>query len=152
MTPRTLVLVAALGSAAMLAGAFGFEYLGELAPCKLCIWQRWPHGIAAAIGLASVFVFHRLMALLGGLTVLAGAGIGVYHAGVEQKWWEGPNTCTSGSIEGVSPEELLNQILAAPVVRCDEIAWSLMGISMAGWNAIISLGLAALWLVAFRRA
>lgn len=152
MKPRTLALIAAAGSAAMLAGAFGFEHLGDLAPCKMCIWQRWPHGIAAAIGLISLVAFHRLLALFGGLVVLAGAGIGVYHAGVEQGWWEGPNTCTSGPIEGVSPEDLLNQILAAPVVRCDEIAWSLMGISMAGWNAIISLVLATLWLVAYRRA
>ncbi len=152
MTARSLALLAAAGSAAMLAGAFGFEYLGDLAPCKLCIWQRWPHGIAAALGLIAIFAFSRLIAALGGLTVLAGAGIGLYHAGVEQGWWEGPNTCTSGPIGGLSSEDLLNQILAAPVVRCDEIAWSLMGISMAGWNAIISLFLAGLWMAAYRRS
>ena len=77
--------------------------------------------------------------------------IGFYHAGVEQKWWEGPKTCTSNSIEGLSANDLLNQILAAPIVRCDEIAWDLLGISMAGWNGIISLFLAVIWMIAFLR-
>jgi disulfide bond formation protein DsbB len=88
---------------------------------------------------------------LGGLAALASAGLGGYHAGVEQKWWPGPNTCTSQSIEGLSTDDLLAQIMNAPVVRCDEIPWDMFGISMAGWNMIISLGLAALWLMALRR-
>lgn len=151
MTRRDLILLATLGSAALLFGALGFQYLGGLAPCKMCIWQRWPHAIAILIGLIAYWQSARLLALLGSAVVFVGAGIGLYHAGVEQHWWEGPNTCTSGPIKDLSPEDLLSQILAAPVVRCDEIAWSLMGISMAGWNAIISLILAGIWLTAARK-
>ena len=151
MTRRNLILLASLGSAALLLGALGFQYLGGLAPCKMCIWQRWPHGIAIALGLVALWAPSRLLALLGGAVVLVGSGIGLYHVGVEQKWWQGPTTCTSGSISDIAPEDLLNQILAAPVVRCDEIAWDLMGISMAGWNALVSLALVAIWIAAFRK-
>jgi disulfide bond formation protein DsbB len=81
------------------------------------------------------------------------AGIGAFHVGVEQKWWEGLATCTASSLQGVSTADLLNpDILVAAPIRCDAIAWSLMGVSMAGWNVIISLALAALWLAAQRRA
>jgi len=79
------------------------------------------------------------------------AAVGVYHVGVEQGWWEGPTSCTSSGVSNMSSEDLLNQILAAPLVRCDDIAWQMAGISMAGWNAILSLLLAALWVVAARR-
>lgn len=89
---------------------------------------------------------------LGALVMLIGAGIALYHAGVEQAWWEGPTTCTSGPIGGLSTEDLMEQILNAPVVRCDEIAWSLAGISMAGWNGILSAILAVIWIVSARAA
>jgi disulfide bond formation protein DsbB len=133
------------GSAALLAAALGFQYLGGLAPCPLCIWQRWPHAIALALGLALLAWPRRGLALAAGLTVLAGAGIGVYHAGIERGWWAGPTTCTAPEPGAVAPDVLLDQILETPVVLCDEIAWSWLGISMAGWNAILSLGLAWLW-------
>ncbi|WGI20293.1 disulfide bond formation protein B [Amylibacter sp. IMCC11727] len=151
MTRQRFLLLAALGSALMLAGAFGFQYIGELPPCKMCIWQRWPHGVAVLIGLIGALVYHRGLALLGALAALTTAVIGLYHAGVEQDWWEGPSTCTSGSVADVPVKDLLKQILEAPIVRCDEIPWDLFGISMAGWNAIISFGLVALWLLAARR-
>ncbi|MEM9794390.1 MAG: disulfide bond formation protein B, partial [Pseudomonadota bacterium] len=97
----------------------------------------------------ALLVPFALLALVGALAALGTAAVGVYHAGVEQGWWEGPNTCTSGPVEGLSPNELLNQILEAPVVRCDEVAWSMAGISMAGWNAIASALLAVIWLTAW---
>jgi disulfide bond formation protein DsbB len=78
--------------------------------------------------------------------------IGFFHAGVEQGWWEGPSTCTSGSIQGLTTEQLLEQIQNAPLVRCDEIPWSLAGLSMAAWNGVISLGIAALWFASTRRS
>jgi disulfide bond formation protein DsbB len=84
--------------------------------------------------------------VLGMFAALTTAGIGVYHAGVEQMWWQGPTTCTSQSIGGLSTEDLLNQIMEAPVVRCDEIAWSLFGLSMAAWNAVLSFIFAGFWL------
>lgn len=145
---KTLMILAALGSAALLAGAFAFEHLGGLAPCKLCIWQRWPHGLAILLGLIGALMPLRAIALVGAAAAAATSGIGVYHVGVEQKWWEGPSTCTSSAILGQSPGELLQSILEAPLVRCDEIPWELLGLSMAGWNALISAGLAMLWLAA----
>ncbi|MEO1314420.1 MAG: disulfide bond formation protein B [Pseudomonadota bacterium] len=151
MTGQRLMLIAAAGSGALLLGALAFQYIGGLPPCAMCYWQRYPHVAAVGVGLLALVAPFALLALAGALAALATAAVGVYHAGVEYRWWEGPNTCTSGSVEGLSANELLNQILEAPVVRCDEVAWSLAGISMAGWNAIASAGLAAIWLAAWAR-
>ena len=145
------ILLAGLGSLALLLGAFGFQYVGELAPCPMCLWQRWPHAVAIVLALATCTVlwrFRRPLSAVAALVVAAGAGIGVYHAGVEQKWWEGPSTCTTSDPAGLSTEELLAQIQEAPLVACDQIVWDMFGITMAGWNAIISVGLALLWLFA----
>lgn len=144
------ILLAAGGSAALLIAALGFQHLGGLPPCKLCIWQRWPHVAAVVIGLVALAVPGRALPYLGALAALGTAVVGFYHAGVEQHWWPGPDTCTSSPITGMSTDDLLNQIMTAPLVRCDEIPWDLLGISMAGWNAIASLGLAALWIAAAR--
>ncbi|MDG1067711.1 MAG: disulfide bond formation protein B [Sulfitobacter sp.] len=148
---RTL-LFATAGSATLLLAAFAFQYLGGMAPCKLCLWQRWPHASAVIIGLLIMLTGEIKLAWLGALAALSTAFIGLYHVGVEQAWWEGPTSCTSSGVSGVSAQDLMNQILAAPIVRCDDIAWQLAGISMAGWNALISLTLAALWVEAARRA
>jgi disulfide bond formation protein DsbB len=151
MTPlQRRALGPLLGSLALLLGAFAFQYLGGLAPCPLCIWQRWPHAIAIGLGLMILAWPRRGLALLAGLAVLAGAAIGLYHAGIEQGWWPGPTTCTAPEPGTVPAGELLDQILATPVVLCDQVAWSLWGISMAGWNAILSLALAWLWFRAAR--
>lgn len=147
-----LVLLATLGSAALLLGAYGFQHLGGMAPCKLCLWQRWPHATAIVIGLVIMVTGEVKAAWLGAVAALSTAGIGLYHVGIEQGWWEGPTSCASSSVSGMSAQDLMNQILAAPIVRCDEIAWQLAGISMAGWNAIASLLLAAIWIEAARRA
>lgn len=152
MTRKTLILLAAGGSLAMLLAAWGFQYLGGLAPCAMCLWQRWPHAAAVAIGAAGMGTRAAIVPLAGALAALTTAAIGLYHTGVERSWWEGPTSCTSGSVAGLSPGELLDQILAAPLVRCDEVAWQLLGLSMASWNALVSLGLAALWLMAWRVA
>jgi disulfide bond formation protein DsbB len=134
-----------LGSLLLLLGAFAFQYLGGLAPCHLCILQRWPHAVAVAIGLLILVWPRRLLALLAGFVVLDGAGIGVYHVGVERGWWQGPSTCTAPAPGDMAPGELLDQILATPVVLCDQVAWSMLGISMAGWNVVLSLALVWLW-------
>ncbi len=148
---QLLVLIAASGSAALLFGAWGFQYIVGLAPCKMCIWQRYPHGAAIVLGmLAFAFPGIRPLPLMGALAAATTAGIGFYHAGVEQGWWEGPSTCTSGDIGGLSAEELLDQIMSAPLVRCDDIPWEMFGISMAGWNALISAGLVLIWIAAWR--
>ena len=149
----TLTLIATLGSVALLGGAFAFQYIGGLAPCQLCLWQRWPHAAAILIGVVALTTGMRGLLSLGALAALTTAGIGVFHVGVEQGWWEGLATCTAGSISGLSTADLLNPAadVAAPV-RCDAIAWQLLGVSMAGWNVILSLGLAAIWATVARKA
>ncbi len=151
MTLRSfLVLMAAGGSLATLLGAFGFQYLGDMAPCKLCLWQRWPHAAAVVVGLVALWLPGRALPLLGALAALCTAAIGAYHTGVERGWWEGPNSCTTGPIAGLSTDDLMARIMAAPLVRCDEVPWEMFTLSMASWNAIASLGLALLWVIAAR--
>jgi disulfide bond formation protein DsbB len=151
MTRTNLILLAALGSTGLLGGAFAFQYIGGLAPCQLCLYQRWPHAAAILIGVVAYFTGWRGLAWIGMIAALATAAIGVFHFGVEQKWWEGLATCTAGSIEGISASDLLDPTKdVAAVVRCDEIAWTMLGISMAGWNVILSLIFAGLWVKAAR--
>ena len=157
MTRQSLILFAAAGSALLLGGAFAFQVFGGMAPCHLCLLQRWPHAAAVLIGLLALALARRPagvqrgLALLGALAALKTAGLGLYHTGVERQWWQGPDTCTSGDISAVSADQLLDQILAAPLVRCDEVAWQMLGLSMASWNMLASLLLAAIWLAAATR-
>ncbi len=146
---RTMAALAAAGSAATLLAALGFQFIGGLAPCPMCIWQRWPHVAAVALGVLAATLGWRALMALGAVAMLIGAGLGVFHVGVEPGWWEGPTTCVSAPIGGLTQQELLAQIMAAPLVRCDEIAWSLMGVSMAGWNALLSLALAGVFALAY---
>lgn len=151
MSRSFLILLATLGSAFLMLGALGFQYLGDMPPCKLCYWQRYPHVLAICVGLLALLTSYRILSYLGALATLSTAVIGVYHSGVERAWWPGPDTCTSGSVSGVSAEDLMAQIMAAPMVRCDEIPWEMLGLSMAGWNAVASLILFCIWIVAARR-
>jgi len=152
VTRNTLILLAAGGSAVALAAALLSQFAGGLFPCVLCIWQRWPHVAAVLVGGLALALPGRVWPLLGALAALATAGIGGFHAGVEYGWWEGLDTCAGPGIGGLSVEALLNpEVEVAPVVRCDEVAFAVLGISMAGWNMLYSLGLAGLWLAAARR-
>jgi len=148
----TLAFLAGMGSAALLGGALFFEHVMGLAPCEMCMWQRWPHAAAVFLGvLAWAAPWGAVM--LAGAAAAAGSGvIGLWHTGVERGWVAGPGAC-SGTVDlsRLSAEEMLQQVLAAPVVRCDEVAWQLLGLSMASWNAVASFALAAMWLVALRR-
>jgi len=152
MTRKKLIILAAGGSLFMLLGAFGFQFIGNMPPCELCIWQRWPHGVAVAAGLLALLMRGRIWPLIGMFGAFATSAIGFYHSGVEQKWWPGPTSCTGSGTSGMSAEDLLEQIMAAPLVRCDEIPWEMFGLSMATWNGIISLGFAAVWLLALKRS
>jgi disulfide bond formation protein DsbB len=153
MNRNTLVLAAAGGSAALLLGALAFQYLGGLYPCPLCLWQRWPHLAAVLIGLAALALPGRALPVLGALAALATAGIGGFHAGVELGWWQGLDSCAGAGIGGLTGAALLDPTAnIPPPVRCDAVAWSFLGLSMAAWNMILSLGLAALWLAAARKA
>ena len=138
----------------LLAGAWGSQLIGGLVPCEMCHWQRWPHYAAVAVAALAYVVPGRssrvtAVAVAAILIAISGA-IGVFHAGVEYHWWHGITACsTSAAGEGVSTDEMLRRILAAPVVRCDAAQWTLFGISLAGYNAILSLGGAAVigWLL-----
>lgn len=149
LRPRRIALVAGLGSLALLAGAFLFQFAGGLQPCPLCIWQRWPHAVAGVLGLIALATPLRPIALLGLATTLLGAGIAGYHTGVEQGWWQGLAACSAPDIGALSSDELFDRIMSAPVARCDEIPWSFLGLSMAAWNGLLSLGLAGLWAKAY---
>ena len=152
MTRGRMIGIAAAGSAALLLGALAFQHIGGLAPCTLCIWQRWPHLAAVVIGVLALAVRGPVGPVLGALAVLASAGIGGFHLGVEQGWWAGLASCSAGSIAGISTADLLNpEVAVAAPVRCDQVAWSLAGLSMAGWNMVLSVGLAAVWLLAARQ-
>lgn len=146
--------VAAVTSGALLGGALAFQYIGGLHPCEMCHWQRWPHyaalAIAAGGGLALVKQqpgLAKAAAVLAGLALLVTAAIGLFHVGVEQNWWEGPTACSVIG-GGQTAEDIFATVMAAPVIRCDETPWSLFGISMAGYNALISflMGGLVLWL------
>lgn len=150
---RTLaIFLAAAGSAALLAGAFAFQYIGGLAPCHLCLLQRWPHAAAALIGILALLIPGRFLPLAGALAAATTAALGLYHTGVERHWWQGPNTCTSGDISTLAVGDLTDQLLAnTTVVQCDQVAWAMAGLSMASWNMLASLVLVVLWLVAVWR-
>ena len=145
-------LIALLLPLALLGGALGSQYLGGLYPCEMCYWERWPHG--AAIVLAALAFTapaasarSRLLILLAALAMSVSGAIGLYHAGVELGIFEGFTTCTS-TARAATTKDLLEQLMKVPLVRCDQVQWAFLGISMAGWNAILSLGGATLiaWL------
>jgi len=153
MTTRHLTYLAAFGSVGLLAGAFAFQHLGGLPPCQLCLTQRWPHAVAVLIGAVILLGSFYRLAPLGAIAALTTASYGIYHVGVERKWWDGPSSCSGGADRSnLNAEQILDQLLATPVVRCDDVLWDLFGISMAGWNAIFSMCLAGLWIVISFRA
>ncbi|GLR48775.1 disulfide bond formation protein B [Sphingomonas astaxanthinifaciens] len=125
---------------ALLLGALGSQVIGGLVPCEMCMWQRWPH--LAAIVLAGLSLAlprqARLLTVLAVIAIAVSGAIGVFHAGVEAGWWQGLTACST-TAAGATPDELLKSILATPLVRCDQVQWSFAGLSLAAWNAIISL-------------
>jgi disulfide bond formation protein DsbB len=143
-------LLALAVPAALLAGALGSQYLGGLYPCEMCHWQRWGHYAALGCALLSLALRNnlpasRLFIWLAVAGIAASGMIGVYHAGVEAKIFEGFTQCTA--TVGGSADDFLAQVMNAPLIRCTDIQWSFLGISMAGWNALISLGSALLILL-----
>lgn len=151
MTRKHVFLLLTGFSVSMVLGAWAFEFIGGLAPCKLCYYQRYPHWVAAGAGALVLLTGVTALAYLAALGAAASGLIGLFHSGVERGWWEGPSTCTSGDITGMSADDLFNQIMAAPLVRCDEIPWQMFGLSMANYNALLSLGAALIWVYAIKR-
>ena len=150
LAPRNGLVICALVSATLLVGAFLFEHVGGMAPCSLCIWQRWAHlGVMAAAASGLLLIPPRAALLLTLAAALTSFGVAGYHAGVEWQLWEGPAGCTASLAAGASAANLVDQLLATPVVRCDDVPWSMFGLSMAGWNALFSLDISAVALLSF---
>lgn len=157
LQPPRLILVLGLASAALIAGAWWSQLVWHLVPCKLCLEQRQPH--YAAIGLAVVAAIVartralQVAALIGFALLFAwSTGLGIYHSGVEWGWFLGPNDCGGGvppAAGGVG--NLLNQLQTTRVVSCTEAAWRFLGLSLAGWNALISFGLLVLALLGLKQ-
>jgi disulfide bond formation protein DsbB len=154
-------LVALLVPALLLNGAYDFQYFPQafglphgLFPCEMCWWQRYPHFAAIALVLLDyAFVrrppVSRLFVLLAAASILVSGLIGVFHAGVEYHWWQGLTHCTSNSTLTGSHGDMLHDLMATPLIRCDTAQWTLWGVSLAGWNALFSCAAAILilWLI-----
>ncbi|WP_204114430.1 disulfide bond formation protein B [Shimia biformata] len=149
---RTMILILTGFSVASILGAWGFQYIGGLEPCAMCYWQRWPHWAAIGFGVAAYAFGARVFIWLAGLATLTTSLIGVYHSGVERKWWLGPESCTGRGLTLDDASSLLSMDGAGPVL-CDEIPWQMLGLTMANLNAIGSLIIAILWFrLALRKA
>lgn len=150
-SPSQLVFIAAFASGALLIGAFFFQALGYH-PCTMCYWQRWPHGMAIAFAVVALYDIGWVWIAGGAISALTTSVLGLYHAGVEQKWWEGPSSCTgSGDLGNLAGSDLLSVNVNDKLVMCDQISWSFLGLSMAAWNAVLSLLIVGLWIVALVR-
>ncbi|TXH36259.1 MAG: disulfide bond formation protein B [Rhodospirillaceae bacterium] len=155
-TPAITWLVTG-GALAALCIAWLAQYAGGLAPCELCYLQRYGYWTVIVLGIVTITQNDRpqrrgWLLVLMGLALLVVAGIAVFHVGVEQKWWEGSTACVGASTAGDTTEELTEAIMNAPLVRCDVAAWEMFGISMAGYNILYALLLAALTFVGVRRS
>ena len=146
-------LLAVLVPNALLWGAIGSQYLGGLVPCEMCMWQRWPHVAAIFLALVAIAIRDRPavskgVTALAATAILVSGAIGTFHAGVEYHWWKGLTECSAPTLSG-SVQDVMAQIMAAPIIRCDQAQWTLGGISLAGFNAIFSLGFGGtiLWLL-----
>ncbi len=137
-SPYWLALIIPSG---LLGGALISEYIFGLYPCEMCMWQRWPHLAALIFALLGIMFNQiagsRMMILLAALAILASGLIGGFHAGVEYGWWEGITSCATAPEAG---GDMLESILNAPLARCDVAPWSLFGISLAGFNFLLSVG------------
>ena len=141
---------------ALIAGALGSQLFGGLVPCEMCHWQRWPHYAAILVAALSFAVPHRptrmLFVLFAAVLIALSGGIGIFHAGVEYHWWPGITPCSTDVKHG-DPMQILMEQIGKPLIRCDAAQWELFGISLAGFNAIISLsGAIAVFALAVRRA
>ncbi len=145
--PSRLGILAFLGSGALMLGALYFQYVLQLPPCELCHWQRYPHIVAVVAGAGALasYRYPRLalvLVMIATAALIATSAVGIYHAGVEYRWWAGPQSCTGSIPTGLSAEELKRRLFSTKMVRCDETAWSMWGLSMAAWNAVISAAFA----------
>ena len=137
-----------LCSASLLIAVLYFEYVLDLIPCKLCYWQRVPHAAIVLLGfLALIKKTYRSFLCLGCLlAICSGLLISGFHVGIEYKIWQGPINCSANNLSNtLSPDIFLESLLKLPIIRCDEVQWSFLNLSMAGWNFFISIALTVFW-------
>jgi disulfide bond formation protein DsbB len=135
-------------AAGLYGGALLFQYVGGLAPCSLCLWQRWPHIIIILLAVCAPLLRMSRLVLTGiAITAAVSVVLATYHAGVEWGFWAGPGGCTANLATGGDLTSLTDSLLATPIVRCDEAAWSFLGLSMAGWNSLFSLDICLVALI-----
>src|SRR6266851_4564815 len=155
LTTRAFAGFVLMASAIVLGAALLSQYWGGLAPCELCLLQRWPWEAAIAISLVALIAGSRAalpwVALLLAIVFALGAAAAFYHVGVEQHWFAGPSACTASGGGAMTLEDMKRQILGTAPVLCDRVQWSLFGVSMAGWNLLASLGMAAICAGVFAR-
>ena len=146
MNAKFYVSLATALSLLLLAAAFGFQHIGGYEPCELCIWQRWPHAIALFIGVWAIATSGRWAAFAGMAVLVAGAGVAFYHVGVEQGIFRGLESCSSSPLQNMTGAEFLDFSTSDNFPQdCSQVAWSMLGLSMAAWNGIFCLLAAALW-------
>jgi disulfide bond formation protein DsbB len=154
-SPRRLLLLALGASIAVVGTALLFQYVGGLAPCELCLYQRWPYYAVIALAALALVAGNdaaiRWALALAALIFALGTALAVYHAGVEYHWFPGPTACTGGTSGAQTIEQLRAQLLGRQPVSCDEPAWRLFGISLAGWNVLASLLLTLFCAASFLR-
>jgi disulfide bond formation protein DsbB len=156
LTTRMFAGLVLVASAIVLGTALLSQYWGGLAPCELCLMQRWPWAIAIVISLVVVLVGERAglawVALLLGLVFAVSVVMAFYHVGVEQHWLAGPTACTASEGGAMTLEQMKQQILGTAPVLCDRPAWTLVGVSLAGWNLLASLVMTGCCIVAWLQA
>jgi disulfide bond formation protein DsbB len=148
LTLRNATWLAFLLPAALLGGALISQYGFGLYPCEMCIWQRWPHLVAIILALPALMLRPKAwsmpLVVAAALAILTSGLIGGFHAGVEYHWWEGFTSCSTNLAAG---GDMLDSIMNAPLIRCDVAQWTLLGISLAGFNFLLSVGGAILILL-----
>jgi disulfide bond formation protein DsbB len=155
LTTRGFAGFVLIASSLVLGAALMSQYWGGLAPCELCLLQRWPWSAAIVIALVALVAGTRgalpWVALVLALVFAASVVFAFYHVGVEQHWFAGPSACTASATGAMTLDEMKRQILGTAPVLCDRVQWALFGVSMAGWNLVASLGMEAICAVVFAR-
>src|SRR5713226_2359823 len=155
LTTRVFAGFVLIAGAIVLGSALMSQYWGGLAPCELCLLQRWPWAAAILIALVALVAGSRpalpWVALVLAIVFMLSIAFAFYHVGVEQHWFAGPSACTAGGGGAMTLEEMKRQILGTAPVLCDRVQWSLFGVSLAGWNLLASLAMAAVCAIVFAR-
>lgn len=156
MTTKQFASAVLAASVVVLGAALLSQYWGGLTPCELCLMERAPWWVAIGIAVATLLFTQQLAlplsAMVLALVFLASTALGFYHVGVEQHWFAGPSACTASGAAATSVDALRAQLLGKQAVMCDEVQWSLFGVSLAGWNMIASAIMAAACVEAARRS